>query len=301
MDLATLYYCNMITSAFLGVALLFFRNRQKTYPGFGLWTTSAFLAATGYAATMLRLAGPEYLAVVMSNLCFTFTGVLRLQGMMLFLGGQRMNRAFYVLPFLELAGVSWFLWASNSLAMRVLVLSLSLAFLAWVTASVLFRHSATTNRTLYRVLGGLYVFFMCLLAARVFIILGDPNATLFGSSPVIFRWVYLMATMLIEIAWVLGFLMMNSQRMEEELRSSQDSLARTVDRLENSLAEVKTLSGLLPICAECKNVRNDKGYWQQIEVYLSEHSEADFSHGICPNCMKKLYPELSPEEPGQVP
>jgi len=51
------------------------------------------------------------------------------------------------------------------------------------------------------------------------------------------------------------------------------------------------LSGLLPICASFKKIRNDKGYWEQMEIYISEHSEADFSHSICPECAKKIYPE----------
>ena len=61
--------------------------------------------------------------------------------------------------------------------------------------------------------------------------------------------------------------------------------------LETSLASVKTLSGLIPICASCKKIRNDQGYWQRVEEYVSAHSTADFSHGICPECMKKMYPE----------
>jgi hypothetical protein len=52
------------------------------------------------------------------------------------------------------------------------------------------------------------------------------------------------------------------------------------------------LRGLLPICSSCKKIRNDQGYWEQIEVYIRDHSEADFSHGICPECAQKLYPEL---------
>jgi hypothetical protein len=60
--------------------------------------------------------------------------------------------------------------------------------------------------------------------------------------------------------------------------------------LQEALNSVKTLKGLLPICASCKKVRDDKGYWNQIEAYVSEHSEAEFSHGICPECAQKLYP-----------
>jgi hypothetical protein len=62
--------------------------------------------------------------------------------------------------------------------------------------------------------------------------------------------------------------------------------------LQKALTEVKTLSGLLPICSSCKKIRDDEGYWQQIEEYIRDHSEADFTHGICNDCVKELYPEF---------
>ncbi len=58
-------------------------------------------------------------------------------------------------------------------------------------------------------------------------------------------------------------------------------------------AEIKILRGILPICASCKKIRNDKGYWEQIEMYIRDHSEAEFSHGLCPDCAQKLYPDLN--------
>jgi PAS domain S-box-containing protein len=64
-----------------------------------------------------------------------------------------------------------------------------------------------------------------------------------------------------------------------------------IDNLKKSLAKVRKLSGFLPICASCKKIRDDKGYWNQIEAYIRDHSEAEFSHGICPECSEKLYPE----------
>jgi len=67
----------------------------------------------------------------------------------------------------------------------------------------------------------------------------------------------------------------------------QDNLAQRVDELEVALSRVKTLQGLLPICSYCKKVRNDGNYWQQVESYVSEHSEAIFSHSICPDCYKE--------------
>lgn len=75
-------------------------------------------------------------------------------------------------------------------------------------------------------------------------------------------------------------------------------LARRNKELEETLAQVKRLEGMLPICAACKKIRDDHGYWQQIEQYIGEHSQAVFSHGICPECMKKLYPEYCDEGEG---
>lgn len=67
---------------------------------------------------------------------------------------------------------------------------------------------------------------------------------------------------------------------------------KLVDELRVAVSQIRTLRGLLPICASCKRIRDDSGYWQQIESYVRDHSEAEFSHSICPACIDKLYPEL---------
>jgi hypothetical protein len=69
--------------------------------------------------------------------------------------------------------------------------------------------------------------------------------------------------------------------------------------LQNSLEEIKTLRNILPICASCKKVRDDKGYWHQLEIYLRDHSQTEFSHGLCPDCVKKLYPNYLKTQSGQ--
>lgn len=91
--------------------------------------------------------------------------------------------------------------------------------------------------------------------------------------------------------WILGlsgiFLSFRLSAKEYKERS------RLIDELQLALKEVKTLKGFIPICSSCKNVRNDEGYWDQIEKYIRDRSDADFSHCICPDCMKKLYPEYA--------
>jgi PAS domain S-box-containing protein len=77
-----------------------------------------------------------------------------------------------------------------------------------------------------------------------------------------------------------------------ERKLMEEERERLVLQLQEALAKVRTLSGLLPICAYCKKIRNDEGYWEQIEAYIHEHSEAQFTHGVCPDCYKKLQAEL---------
>ena len=70
------------------------------------------------------------------------------------------------------------------------------------------------------------------------------------------------------------------------------NLEQSIAELTEAMGRVKQLSGMLPICASCKKIRDDAGYWTQIESYIKEHSEAEFTHGICPECAKKLYPDM---------
>ncbi len=75
------------------------------------------------------------------------------------------------------------------------------------------------------------------------------------------------------------------RRLNAELQSHSEQLQAALDK-------VKQLSGLLPICANCKKIRDDEGYWQDVAVYIRDHSEVEFSHGLCPDCAKALYPEF---------
>lgn len=89
-----------------------------------------------------------------------------------------------------------------------------------------------------------------------------------------------------------------NSRLEEEILKRKE----LIQELQVALSEIKTLSGMLPICAACKKIRDDKGYWNQIEVFIRDHSNAEFSHGICPDCMKELYPGvgLPASDPGEA-
>jgi len=89
-----------------------------------------------------------------------------------------------------------------------------------------------------------------------------------------------------------GVALVSVVRDISERKQAEAQREKLIAELQESLAKVKRLKGLLPICASCKNIRNDQGYWQEVEVYIREHAEVDFSHGICPDCTAKLYPDI---------
>jgi len=82
-------------------------------------------------------------------------------------------------------------------------------------------------------------------------------------------------------------------RVGERFINLQNALAERIKELQEAMAQINTLQGILPICSFCHKIRNDQESWEMLEKYISEHSEAKFSHGICPECLKKNYPDLS--------
>lgn len=84
----------------------------------------------------------------------------------------------------------------------------------------------------------------------------------------------------------------NFIKLLAQVDEAQREKDAAISELQEALANVKRLSGLLPICASCKKIRDDEGYWHQVEVYIHTHSEVGFSHSICPDCVQQLYPTL---------
>ena len=113
------------------------------------------------------------------------------------------------------------------------------------------------------------------------------NATeLMQRVKTVFRHSYIIFSLIIFVLLIL--IVVFSLKMDRAAKERENM----IQKLQAALSEVKTLRGIIPICASCKKVRDDKGYWNQIESYVRDHSEAAFSHGICPECAKKLYPDF---------
>lgn len=105
----------------------------------------------------------------------------------------------------------------------------------------------------------------------------------------IVKWV---SGVLLSAAILLALFYRWNRKLEKEIadrKQAEQEKENLIGELTSALEEIKTLRGILPICSKCKNIRDDKGYWTRIETYISNHSEADFSHSICPDCLKELY------------
>ncbi|MHC4887598.1 MAG: hypothetical protein ACYTGH_21175, partial [Planctomycetota bacterium] len=92
--------------------------------------------------------------------------------------------------------------------------------------------------------------------------------------------------------WCLAAEVRRRRRVEAALRVEERERSQLIAQLQHALDEIQQLQGILPICAQCKMIRDESGAWNQMEAYVRDHSEATFSHTVCPTCAKKLYPDI---------
>lgn len=111
----------------------------------------------------------------------------------------------------------------------------------------------------------------------------------------IFRWASIIGLAVVLMMAVFFFWNKSLQKEISARRRIELERNNLIADLKQALSEVKTLQGFLPICSNCRKIRNDTGYWQQIELYIEDHTDSKFSHSICPNCINELYPDMAKE------
>ncbi len=109
-------------------------------------------------------------------------------------------------------------------------------------------------------------------------------------------WLIMMGSLLGCLLYLFLEVLPDARRNNSRMMRLNRALHEKNEELEAALAKVNLLSGLLPICAGCKQIRDDKGYWIQVESYIQKHSEVTFTHGMCPKCIEKYYPDLEGEK-----
>jgi len=290
LDVRTLFVADALITAFIGLAMLFYREQSKTYPGFGFWMAGSFLAAFGYTATFLRGVIPVGFSVLLVNGAFVLAGVLRLDGMLRFLPEKKLGRMCYLAPAVAMAIAGFFYFVQDSMMIRTALLTAWVVLFTFAIAFVFMRAAPEESRSLSILASGISFVYGLAMVARTILWMRNPATGLFDNTG--FHSVFFISIFIYEIWFGLLIMMMNTQRLGCELRKSEENLKSHVVRLEKVLSEVKILKGLLPICVSCKKIRDDQGYWNQLESYIDKHSEATFTHGMCPECAIKMRLEI---------
>lgn len=287
LDVRTLIFCDLAITLVLALALLLYRFTQKTYAAFDLWTLGTWALALGYLSMILRgHPMPEGLSILLANVGFGLGGLFRLDGALRHVRARPLPRLAYLTVVVPVGANAWFHWVHDDLLTRtVIVEAFLVAICACIVATLLWRPAP--RQAMYRAFALLHVVYALVLIANIALSIARPESGIF--DPVAQRVLLYGSTTVLETGIGISFFMMNARRLEQELMD-------VVVELRTAMSEVKLLSGLLPICAHCKNVRDDKGYWHRVDVYLKAHSEAELTHSICPSCAQKHFGIVLGEE-----
>lgn len=278
---ATLFFASSVAFAVVASVMVYYYKTQRTYAGFGDWLAGA----AGIAAMLFGFfaLGGEGRAHPLPNLVvnvLVVAGADRLYRGTARFGGEspRVRAADLVVYAPALAAYAWWVSVVPDAPRRVAVVTGCLAFAALRT-SLAARRLA---RGPYRANGLLLA---SATAALAFLMLAHTAITLAGAQPepsdVVRRTPLAVVLLAVSIGTgvlaALAFMMLNTRR--------------TTAELEAALGQVKQLEGIIPICMYCKKVREDPASWTRIEKYVSEHSNAQFSHGMCPECYAREHGE----------
>ncbi|MCG8376062.1 MAG: hypothetical protein MI702_06235 [Chlorobiales bacterium] len=282
----SLYFSCFAILFTLSACMVNYLYSRKTFPGFKAWTVGSGLSALAFLLIGLRHMLPDFISIIVSN-------TLGITAMFFFYIGfknfaeEKLNYHLH-LSFIIIYSVVLFpifTYISPSLKARVVIASIATAGYALICGLVHYRQG---RRGLIDLNIMLILTLFLLIALRtfraVYYSISSNDITDLMASGDLSGLLILILTIL-SSSFLICLMQLNSQRLEAENAS-------LIDNLQIALKEIKTLKGILPICSHCKKIRDDKGYWNQIESYIKKHSEAEFSHGICQECAKRFYPDL---------
>jgi hypothetical protein len=271
---------SLIVTVTFGVATSNFRgmNRATTW-----WASGFLLRSISFVLIFLRDRIPDFFSIPLANALLLAGLVLIAWGIEAY-SGQRLHYGLglaWIVVSLVLAIVTYMQPSYNIRAFIVSILHMVIYGGIAVKLMRLHGDGVRLQQTMIAVL------FLCSAVAMgtrsLLSILGPVQNSLFVSTPP--SAIGFLESFLMPICVAIGLLSMLARKTQVERE-------RTIGALEAALAQVKTLSGLLPICSSCKKIRDENGHWQEVENYVGNHSEVDFSHGICPECAAKLYPDF---------
>jgi hypothetical protein len=266
--------------------LLGARALRRMPAGFAAWTGSQAAIAAGAGLVAARGQLPDWCTIVVANVLVVLGGALLADGFRRFYGLGRVFPRGLDAAVLVAAGALPAALLHGSVNHRIVVASVLYAFYLARAGLEPLRSGEARRSVAQRVLTLLEVVGAGLLLVRATAAAAaPPYAGLFSEG-----WTVVipgLVLIIVDTTAMFVALVLTYERSDAQLRGA--------------LSEVKTLSGLLPICMHCHRIRNDKGYWDQLEKYLSRQTGAQFSHGICPDCYAELYPDAGNTGPRSRP
>jgi hypothetical protein len=278
----------------LSLIMLLSLRAHRRHPGFVHWTVGTALVSATFLFSGLRGLVPPSVSIVGTNVALLAALPVFLDGARRLVGLSRPPRAGYALSALLLVVCLVFLFVRDDFAVRTVVLMAASTGFFVAIVVLLGRHRGAEPSFLFKALVlqfGLLATASTLRAAWV-----RPGFTALVETPA--QYVFYAAVVVLHLGITVTFILLTTERVTAQLVGARADLESRVGELEQALAEVKTLRGLLAVCASCKRIRDDEGSWIPIEVYVRDHSQAEFSHGLCPECMPKYFPSRR-SDPGQ--
>lgn len=283
-DMRTLTLVVGLVALLMGLCMCGVAASGKTYAGFRAWTLGSILHFTASVLLSLRNVLPDVVTFVVSNVCAIAALSITFYGLLQFCGRKQSLFWHLALALAVAAGIAYFAFVKPSMMCRIILLSTCITLIGTNCLYVLYKYiPAILPRTNWMLLLGFGTITLW-HAARIPVSLAIGDPALDFTAPKI-AWphpVTFMVSIVASTMCITGLIVLNYQRVESDLLAASN--------------KIKTLEGFLPICAGCKMIRDDQGYWSQVEDYISQHTDVQFSHSLCPACMDKYYPERKKSE-----
>jgi hypothetical protein len=278
LDIRTLTFINGTTALAMFTCMLHVARNRKIYPGFSLWRTAFMAICSGLILMSTRNVLPDAVSILMANCMNQLGAILICRGLARFSDTRQLNWLDSTATVTLLIFLAYFTYIQYDVQLRtgfitswLVIFYFRAAWLArWPVAKVLGHTNWLLVGSLVAIGVWLAFYAICAWFIQDYVIDLMHAGIVHGLTLVIYLGLTTIA--------MTGLISINSTRLENDLTKARE--------------EINSLREFLPICANCKKIRDDQGYWQQVDKYLNEHAGTEFTHSICPDCMKLLYPEL---------
>ena len=296
-DTKTLVVVASLTAASVGTSFGFAWMAARKERSLAIWSVAFLLVATGYLLVWTRNFAPDFISIVVANSLLIAGGYALVRGIDSFLEIQNTSWQLHLCGIAAFCLLNYFTFFHPSLDARIIVVSVAVGLFAFVSAWRLLRNFEPELRNPQAFVATLFLLHGLIMVYRATAsTFGSAGSELFTTN--IATSASLLDFVLLFPCVSLGLLSMVHARASIDLqcevlerRTSEVKLLQTAQNLKAALAEIKTLKGTIPICMYCKKIRDNHGEWEQLEVYISMRSDAEFSHGICPECLTESVSE----------